>query len=125
MTREPIDMRRFRRDDGAGPALPDDPKLLARYHGLAGDLLAMLAHRVEPSWDLAEAALAEIERLISLQTAIVGQLAAQPAGSPEEVMLKLRLWSLARGAADPRDVPPEDRLVHSAIADLERLFGAG
>jgi hypothetical protein len=32
---------------------------------------------------------------------------------------------MARATADPRDAPPEDRLVTSAIADLERLFGEG
>jgi hypothetical protein len=104
--------------------LPDDPTMLARYHKLAGDLLERMAARVEPDWDLAEAALAEIDRLLVLQARILRHLADRPAASLEDVALKLSLWALARRGVDPRELPPEDALVHSAMDDLAALARA-
>jgi hypothetical protein len=104
-------------------SLPENPGLLAAYHRAANDLLEMLAERVEPDWEKAEAALADIDRLLALQEAIVERVAKRPAGTLQDVLAKLTLWSAAREGCE-EDGMPEDALVLAALRDLERLLRA-
>ena len=124
MTSEPICFRSFvaARAQAQG-SLPDNPDLLASYYRAANDLLAMLAERVEPDWEKAEAALAEVDRLLELQAAIVARAAKRPARTLRDVLAKLTLWSAAREGCE-EDGTPEDALVASALRDLQRLIPA-
>jgi hypothetical protein len=103
--------------------LPDSPDLLARYHQAADGLLAMLAERVEPDWEEAEAALVEVDQLLGLQAAIVARVAKRPGTNLRDVLAKLTLWSAAREGCEENG-GPEDALVLSALRDLQKLLAA-
>lgn len=103
--------------------LPDDLGLLVRYYAMTDDLLAFLANRIEPTWDLAEKALAETAELQELQQAIAAKIAARPAGEPADVLCKLSVWKLSRDLGEPAsELSVDDRLILSVIADLEAIF---
>jgi hypothetical protein len=125
MTGEPICFQSFvaARAQAQAATLPDCPDLLANYHRAADELLAMLAERVEPDWEKAEATLADVDRLLGLQAAIVSRVAKRPAGTLRDVLSKLTLWSAAREGCE-EDAAPEDVLVTSALRDLRRLLAA-
>lgn len=121
MTVEPICFRTFAaaRAQAQG-RLPDNPHLLAGYYRAANELLAMLAERVDSDWDKAEASLADVDRLLELQAAIVQRAAQRPASHLRDVLAKLTLWSAARDGCE-EDGIAEDELVVSALRDLQRM----
>lgn len=122
MTGEPICFRSFvAARSQAQSRLPDNPDLLASYYRAANDLLAMLAERVEPDWERAEAAIGDVDRLLELQAAIVARAATRPAGTLGDVLAKLKLWCAAREGCE-EDAAVEDALVTSALGDLQRMI---
>ena len=105
-------------------ALPDDVGQLRGYMRMIGTLLAEKAAELEPSWEQACAAAAEIETLQNLEVAVAERAVAIRAESLETVRGKLAIWrTLAPGAEDEDMVSPRNRLVLSVEADIDRLLG--
>jgi hypothetical protein len=106
---------------GSG-ALPDDVAQLRGYMRMIGTLLAEKAAELEPSWEQACAAAAEIETLQNLEAAVAERAIAIRAESLETVRGKLAIWRALGPASDDDDMrSPRNRLILSVEADLERL----
>ena len=85
-------------------------------------LLAEKAAELEPSWEQACAAAAEIETLQNLEVAVAERAIAIRAGSLDTVRGKLAIWrALGPGSDDDHMCTPRNRLILSVEADLERL----
>jgi hypothetical protein len=103
-------------------ALPDDVAELRGYMRMIGTLLAEKAAELEPSWEQACAAAAEIETLQNLEAAVAERAIAIRAESLETVRGKLAIWRALGPASDDDDMrSPRNRLILSVEADLERL----
>lgn len=103
-------------------ALPDDIAQLRCYMRMIGTLLAEKAAELEPSWEQACAAAAEIETLQNLEAAVAERAIAIRAESLETVRGKLAIWrALGPGSEDDDMRSPRNRLILSVEADLERL----
>ncbi|MBP7241121.1 hypothetical protein [Amaricoccus sp.] len=117
-----IDDRLLRAMRGGVDALPDDLALLRAYLRTIDALLAEKAMEVEPTWSEACAAVAEVETLMELETAVAEKAISVRAGNLEDVRTKLEIWrALAAGATDCDMSSPRDRLVLSIEADLGRI----
>ena len=107
-------------------ALPGDIRALRGYLTMIGTLLEEKATELEPSWEEACAAAAEIETLQTLELAVAERAIALPADSIDAVRGKLAIWQALGPEADECPDSPRSRLIHSVQADLERLSrGAG
>jgi len=122
-----LDRRLVRALREGAAALPDDLAVLNRYLGMIEVLLAEKATEVEPSWNAAVAAAAEIETLQRLEGVVAERAIAVEAESLGDIFAKLEIWrALAEGAADAAGEDAEgrsarDRLVLSVVSDVERL----
>jgi hypothetical protein len=92
---------------------------------MIGTLLDEKAAELEPSWEQACAAAAEIETLQALERAVAERAIALPAGSIEAVLSKLAIWEALGPEADECEESARTRLVLSVRADLERMSRAG
>lgn len=107
-------------------ALPEDLAKLRGYLRMIGSLLEEKARELEPSWELACAAAAEIVTLQDLESAVAERAISVRAGSIDDVRAKLAIWrALAAGSEDGDLRSPMNRLVLSIEADLERLGSGG
>jgi hypothetical protein len=106
-------------------ALPGDIRALGGCLAMIGTLLDEKAAELEPSWDQACAAAAEIETLQALERAVAERAIALPAGSIEAVLSKLAIWEALGPEADECEDSARTRLVLSVRADLERMSRAG
>ena len=102
-------------------ALPDDVAELRGYMRMIGMLLAEKAAELEPSWEQACAAAAEIETLQNLEVAVAERAVTIRAESLETVRGKLAIWRALGPASDDEMRSPRNRLILSVEADLERL----
>ena len=103
-------------------ALPDDLGKLRGYLRMIGALLEEKARELEPSWEQACAAAAEIVTLQDLETSVAERAIGVRAESLDQVRSKLAIWrALAAGSEDGDLRSPQSRLVLSIEADLERL----
>jgi hypothetical protein len=108
-----------------GPAaLPGDIRTLGECLAMIGALLEEKATELEPSWDESCAALAEIETLQALETAVAERAIALTADSIEAVRGKLAIWQALGPEADECAESPRTRLIRSVQADLERMCRA-
>jgi hypothetical protein len=120
-----LDNRLVRALREGAEALPGDLGQLRAYLRLIETLLAEKAAELEPSWDQACAAAAEITTLQTLEATVAERAIAVPAGSLAEVRAKLAIWrALAPGAEDGDMRSPRNRLILSVEADIERLSRA-
>ena len=89
---------------------------------MIGSLLEEKAAELEPSWEQACAAAAEIATLQDLEASVAERAIAVRAESIEQVRAKLAIWrALAAGGEDGDLRSPQSRLILSVEADLERL----
>jgi hypothetical protein len=103
-------------------ALPADITSLRGYLRLIEALLAEKAAELEPSWEQACAAAAEIETLQRLELAVAERAIKLPAGTLELVRGKLAIWrALGPGCDDSDPRSPRNRLILSVEQDLERM----
>ena len=103
-------------------ALPEDLQHLHAYLMLILGLLAEKAIEHEPTWALALASAAEVERLQHLETCAARKAARIPARTLEQVLTKLSIWqALEANGEEDDEVPLRDALVHSVRLDLERM----
>jgi hypothetical protein len=117
-----LDYRLVRAIRQGTDALPDDVGQLRGYMRMIGTLLAEKAAELEPSWEQACAAAAEIETLQNLEVAVAERAVAIRAESLETVRGKLAIWRALGPASDDDDMrSPRNRLILSVEADLERL----
>jgi hypothetical protein len=106
-------------------ALPGDLGELRGYLRIIDGLLAEKAAELEPSWEQACAAAAEISTLQTLEATVAERAIAVRADCLEAVRAKLAIWrALAPGAEDGDMRSPRNRLILSIEADLERLSSA-
>jgi hypothetical protein len=102
-------------------ALPDDLDRLCTYMSLIGRLLEEKANELEPTWEAACAAAAEIETLQLLETTVAERAAGTGADTLRAVRNKFAIWkALALGADDDFDTPG-NRLILSIDDDLHRM----
>jgi hypothetical protein len=103
-------------------ALPGDLAELRSYLRLIEALLTEKAAELEPSWQQACAAAAEITTLQTLEITVAERAIAVRAKTLAEVRAKLAIWrALAPGAQDGDMRTPRNRMILSIEADLERL----
>ena len=102
-------------------ALPGDIRALRGYLAMIGTLLEEKATELEPSWQQACAAAAEIETLQALELAVAERVIALPADSIEAARAKLAIWQALGPDGDDCAEGPRSRLIRSVEADLERL----
>jgi hypothetical protein len=103
-------------------ALADDLGALGDYLAMLGVLLAEKAAELEPSWEAACAAGAEIETLQAFEGAVAERAIALRAGSIAEIRAKLAIWrALTPGAEEADPESARDRLILSVEADLAAL----
>jgi hypothetical protein len=103
-------------------ALPGDLGRLREYLRTIEVLLAEKAGELEPSWEQACAAAAEIVALNQLEATVAERAIAVRAEDLKDVRAKLAIWrALAAGAEDGDMRSPRNRLILSIEADLERL----
>jgi hypothetical protein len=105
--------------------LPKDLGRLRDYLRTIEVLLGEKAAELEPSWEQACAAAAEIVTLQKLEATVAERAIGVRAESLGDVRAKLAIWrALAPGAEDGDMRTPRNRLVLSVEADLERLCRA-
>jgi hypothetical protein len=103
-------------------ALPADLGKLRGYLRMIGALLEERACELEPSWEQACAAAAEIATLQDLEISVAERAIGVRAESLEQVRAKLAIWRALASTGEDRDLrSPHNRLVLSIEADLERL----
>ena len=103
-------------------ALPPDLGKLRGYLRMIGALLEEKARELEPSWEQACAAAAEIATLQDLEASVAERAIAVRADRLDHVRSKLAIWrALAAGSDDGDLCSPRNRLILSIEADLERL----
>lgn len=106
--------------EGAG-ALPGDLDRLLGYMSLIGGLLEEKANDLEPSWDAACAAAAEIETLQVLESTVAERAILTAADTLRAVRSKLAIWKALTLGADEEADAPRNRLILSIEDDLQRL----
>jgi hypothetical protein len=117
-----LDFRLMRAMRGGANALPADLKQLRDYLGTITVLLAEKAAELEPSWEQACAAAAEIATLQDLETSVAERAIAVRAECLTDVRAKLAIWrALAPGSEEGDLRGARSRLILSVEADLERL----
>jgi hypothetical protein len=117
-----LDNRLVRALHEGAEALPGDLAELRCYLRLIEALLTEKAAELEPSWQQACAAAAEINTLQTLEITVAERAIAVRARTLAEVRAKLAIWrALAPGAQDGDMRTPRNRLILSIEADLERL----
>jgi hypothetical protein len=119
-----LDIRLVRAMHEGTDVLPDDVEELRGYLRMIETLLSEKAGELEPTWELACAAAAEIETLQTLEVAVAERAIAIQATSLEVVAGKLAIWrALAPGADDGDAASVRNRLVASVERDIERMSG--
>jgi hypothetical protein len=117
-----LDYRLLRAMRNGTSALPGDLGQLREYLRTIEVLLAEKAAELEPSWEQACAAAAEIATLQDLEATVAERAIAVRAESLKDVQAKLAIWrALAPGAEEGDMRTPRNRLILSIEADLERL----
>ena len=117
-----LDYRLVHAIHGGAEALPNDITCLRGYLRMIEALLAEKAAELEPSWEQACAAAAEIATLQDLEASVAERAIGVRAASIEQVRAKLAIWrALAAGGEDGDLRSPQSRLILSVEADLERL----
>jgi hypothetical protein len=102
--------------------IPEDLEQLEDYLETIGALLAEKAAELEPTWEQACAAAAEIATLQQLELAVAERAIGLRAVSLPDVRAKLAIWRvLASTAGDAEPDAPCGRLALSIEADLERI----
>ncbi|MFT3973865.1 MAG: hypothetical protein QM699_10570 [Amaricoccus sp.] len=102
-------------------ALPADLDRLRGYLSLIEGLLEEKANELEPSWDAACTAAAEIETLQKLESTVVERAIGTSADTLLAVRNKLAIWkALSHGSEDDHDAI-RYRLILSVEDDLNRL----
>ena len=120
-----LDNRLVRALHEGAEALPGDLAELRAYLRLIEALLTEKAAELEPSWQQACAAAAEITTLQTLEITVAERAIAVRAKTLAEVRAKLAIWrALGPGAQDGDMRTPRNRLILSIEADLERLSRA-
>jgi hypothetical protein len=109
-----------------GPdVLPDDLDRLYAYVMMIAGLLAEKAVEHEPTWQLAEAAGAEVSTLHDLEAAVADKAIRVRAGCLNSVLTKLAIWqALEPAAEEAEDVSRRDSMIGSVRRDLEQLARA-
>jgi hypothetical protein len=103
-------------------ALPGDVAELRGYMRMIGTLLAEKAAELEPSWEQACAAAAEIETLHGLEGAVAERAIGVQASGLDDLRVKLEIWrALIQGLPDEEMASTQNRLVLSIEADIQRL----
>lgn len=103
-------------------ALPADLAKLRGYLRMIGSLLEEKARELEPSWEQACAAAAEIATLQDLETSVAERAISVRATSLDDVRAKLAIWRALAGSSEDGDLrSPLSRLILSIEADLERM----
>jgi hypothetical protein len=122
VTEQHLDINLLRAMREGTSALPADLGKLRGYLRMIGALLEEKARELEPSWEQACAAAAEIATLQDLETSVAERAISVRAESLEQVRAKLAIWrALVSGGEDGDLRSPRSRLVLSIEADLERL----
>jgi hypothetical protein len=122
VTEQHLDINLVRAMREGTSALPADLGKLRGYLRMIGTLLEEKARELEPSWDQACAAAAEIATLQDLEASVAERAIAVRAESLDQVRAKLAIWrALAAGSEDGDLRSPQSRLILSVEADLERL----
>jgi hypothetical protein len=122
VTEQYLDINLLRAMREGTSALPSDLGKLRGYLRMIGSLLEEKARELEPSWDQACAAAAEISTLQELEVSVAERTISVRAESLEQVRAKLAIWrALASGGEDGDLRSPQSRLILSIEADLERL----
>jgi hypothetical protein len=117
-----LDYRLFRAIRRGPGELPGDLDTLRGYLRTIAVLLHEKATEVEPTWEEACAATAEIAALQSLEATVAERAIGVRARSLDEVRAKLAIWrALGPGAQDDEPSAPRNRLILSVEADLARL----
>jgi hypothetical protein len=120
--RAELDYRLMRAIRNGIGELPGDLGQLRDYLRTIGELLAEKAAELEPSWDEACAAAAEIATLQDLEATVVERAIEVPAEGLKDVRAKLAIWRALAPGCDEGDMEaPLNRLILSLEADLERL----
>lgn len=102
-------------------ALPDDLDRLCTYMSLIGHLLEEKASELEPTWEAACAAAAEIETLQVLETTVAERATCTSAYTLRAVRSKFAIWKALSLGADEDFDTPGNRLILSIEDDLHRL----
>jgi hypothetical protein len=122
VTEQYLDINLMRAMREGTSALPGDLGKLRGYLRTIAALLEEKARELEPSWEQACAAAAEIGTLQQLESTVAERAIAVRADSLEQVRAKLAIWrALAAGSEDGDLRSSQSRLVLSIEADLERL----
>lgn len=101
-------------------ALPGDLTRLRSYVLMIEHLLQEKAADLEPSWEAACNAAAEIETLHRLEDTVAERAIAVEASTLHAVRSKLAIWKILSGRDEGTD-EMRDRLILSIDADLSRL----
>jgi hypothetical protein len=122
VTEQQLDTNLVRAIREGTSALPADLGKLRGYLRMIGALLEEKARELEPSWEQACDAAAEITTLQDLEASVAERAIAVRAESLDEIRAKLGIWrALAAGSDDGHLRSPQSRLILSVEADLERL----
>lgn len=117
-----LEMDLMRALRGGSSVLPEDLGRLRGYLRMIGTLLEEKASELEPSWEQACAAAAEIRTLQELEKSVAERAIAIRARTVEEARSKLAIWrALAPDCDCDDEASPRNRLVLSVEADLERI----
>lgn len=103
------------------PALPGDLERLRAYMALIGRLLEEKANELEPTWEGACAAAAEIETLQVLETNVAERAINTTADTLGAVRNKFAIWKALSVGVDEDEDTPRNRLILSIENDLQRL----
>lgn len=100
-------------------ALPEDLGMLKGYMRVIAGLLAEKACENQPSLALENAAAAEIEILLNLETLVAEKTAAVACKSLECLRSKLDIWDVMEPACS--DDLPREAIVQSVRSDVVRM----
>lgn len=122
VTEQYLDINLVRAMREGTSALPADLGKLRGYLRMIGALLEEKARELEPSWEQACTAAAEIATLQDLEASVAERSIAVRAETLDDVRAKLAIWrALAAGSEDGDLRSAQSRLILSVEADLERL----
>lgn len=106
--------------EGAG-VLPADLERLRGYMSMIGGLLEEKANELEPSWNAACAAAAEIQTLQDLEASVAERAIETAADTLRAVRTKLAIWKVLSLGSEEDPSAPRNRLILSIEDDLHRL----